>query len=122
MVVVLDKGGNLRLEIARQLVVFEQDAVPERLMPTLDLALGLRMTWRTAQMLDVSLAKPFRQIARDVGWAIVGQQSRPMDDVDLSQSRRLERKVQRVCDILGLHRRAQLPRDDVAREVVENGA
>ena len=47
VIVVIDKGRDLCLEIARQEVVFEQDAVLEGLMPTLDLALGLRMVWRT---------------------------------------------------------------------------
>ena len=41
MVVVFDEVGNLRLQLAGQVGVFEQDAVLERLMPTLDLALGL---------------------------------------------------------------------------------
>ncbi len=43
VVVVLDEGLDLRLEIAGQEVVLEQDAVLERLMPALDLALGLGM-------------------------------------------------------------------------------
>jgi len=47
VIVVIDKGRDLRLDIAGQEVVFEQDAVLEGLMPTLDLALGLRMVWRT---------------------------------------------------------------------------
>ena len=34
----------------------------------------------------------------------------------------LQRQVQRFRDILGLHRRAQLPGDDVAREIVEDRA
>jgi hypothetical protein len=47
MVVMIDEGHDLPLEIARQEVVFEQDAVLERLMPALDLALGLRVKWRS---------------------------------------------------------------------------
>ena len=41
MVVVLDEGRDLAFEIAGQVVMLEQDAVLERLMPALDLALGL---------------------------------------------------------------------------------
>lgn len=41
VIVVLDEGGDLPVEIARQEVVFEQNAVLQRLMPALDLALGL---------------------------------------------------------------------------------
>ena len=43
MVVMRHEGGDLAFEIAGQVVVLEQDAVLERLMPALDLALGLRM-------------------------------------------------------------------------------
>ena len=42
-VVVIDEGFDLCFEIARQEVVFQQDAVLERLMPTLNLALDLRV-------------------------------------------------------------------------------
>src|SRR5215472_2025173 len=41
VVVVGDEGGDLGLEIAGKIVVLQQDAVLERLVPTLDLALGL---------------------------------------------------------------------------------
>ena len=43
VIVVGDEGADLGLEIARQVVVLEQDAVLERLVPALDLALGLGM-------------------------------------------------------------------------------
>ena len=43
MVVVVDEGFDLRFEITGQEVVFEQDAVLQSLVPTLDLALGLGM-------------------------------------------------------------------------------
>ena len=39
MVVVVDEGFNLRFEVARQEVMFEQNAVLQGLMPTFDLAL-----------------------------------------------------------------------------------
>ena len=41
MVVVIDKGIDLLSEIAGQVVIFQQDAVLEGLVPALDLALGL---------------------------------------------------------------------------------
>jgi hypothetical protein len=43
MVVVFDERVDLSFEIAGQIIVLQQDAVLERLMPTLDLALGLRV-------------------------------------------------------------------------------
>ena len=52
MIVVLDEGCDLGLEIAREEVVFQQDAVLQRLVPALDLALGLRMAGRTVDVFD----------------------------------------------------------------------
>ena len=66
MVVVLDEGRDLAFEIAGQVVVLEQDAVLERLMPALDLALGLGMERRSADMLDAPLVQPIGKVARDV--------------------------------------------------------
>ena len=43
VVVAFDEGANAGFEIAWQVVVLEQDAVLQGLVPTLDLALGLRM-------------------------------------------------------------------------------
>ena len=66
MVVVRHEGRDLAFEIAGQVVVLKQDAVLERLMPALDLALGLRVIGRSADMLDVLLVQPIGEIARDV--------------------------------------------------------
>ena len=66
MVVVLDEGRDLAFEIAGQVVVLKHDAVLERLMPALDLALGLRRERRSADMLDVPLIQPLRKVPRDV--------------------------------------------------------
>ena len=46
VIVVGDDGRDLAFEIARQVIVLEQDAVLERLMPALDLSLGHRMIRR----------------------------------------------------------------------------
>jgi hypothetical protein len=43
VIIVLDEGLDLRLEVAGQEVVFQQDAVFQGLVPALDLALGLRV-------------------------------------------------------------------------------
>ena len=71
MVIVIDEPVDLGFEIAGQIIVFEQDAVLERLMPALDLALCLRMARRTADVTDIALVEPFGQIGGDVGRAIV---------------------------------------------------
>jgi hypothetical protein len=66
MVVMVDEGGDLAFEIAGQVVMLEQDAVLERLMPALDFTLGLRMVGRSADMLDVLVVQPIGKIARDI--------------------------------------------------------
>ncbi len=62
VVVVIDKGFDLGFEIARQEVVFQKDAVLQGLMPTLDLALGLRMVRRTTRVLHALVLQPFSQV------------------------------------------------------------
>ena len=49
--VVLDECVDLLVEMAGQVVVLQQDAVLQRLMPSLDLALGLRVIWGAADMI-----------------------------------------------------------------------
>jgi hypothetical protein len=66
MVVVRHEGGDLAFEIAGQVVVLEQDAALERLMPALDFALGLRMVGRSADVLDVLLVHDRALAARDL--------------------------------------------------------
>ena len=58
MVVVLDEGGDLPFEIAGQIVVFQQDAVLQGLVPALDLALRLGMIGRAANMLHALAVEP----------------------------------------------------------------
>ena len=54
-------------------------------MPAFDLALGLGMVGRAADVSDASFLEPFRQIAGDVGGTVVAQQTWPMDNLGLSQ-------------------------------------
>src|ERR1700690_2372639 len=61
MVVMRHEGGDLAFEIAGQVTVLKQDAVLERLMPALDLALGLRVIRGAADMLHLLAI----QLARD---------------------------------------------------------
>ena len=63
MVVMIDEGSDLGFEIARQEVVFQQDAVLQRLVPTLDLALRLGVIRRTTRVLHALVLQPFSQIA-----------------------------------------------------------
>ena len=67
MVVVRHEGGDLAFEIAGQVVVLKQDAVLERLMPALDLALGLRVIRGAADMLHLLAIQPLREIRETPG-------------------------------------------------------
>ncbi len=72
VIVVRDEGLDPGLEITRQVVVLEQDAVLQRLMPSLDLFLGLRMIGGTAGVLLVPLFEPVGQLAGDIARSVVG--------------------------------------------------
>ena len=52
MVMVLDECLDMGLKRAWQIVIFQYDAVLHGLVPTFDLALGLGMGGRAADMLD----------------------------------------------------------------------
>ena len=66
MVVTRHEGRDLAFEVAGQVVVLKQDAVLERLMPALNLALGLRVIRGAADMLHLLAIQPLREIRRDV--------------------------------------------------------
>ena len=61
VVVVLDEGADLPFEVARQIIVVEQDAVLQGLVPALDLTLGLGMI-RAPRTCCMSL--PLSHVAR----------------------------------------------------------
>ena len=80
VIVVLYEGADLRFQVSWQVVVFEQDAVFQSLVPALDLALRLGMIGRAADMDDIPVIEPLGQVAGDVGEAVVTEQARPMGD------------------------------------------
>ncbi len=71
VVVVFDEGANLPFEIARQVVVVEQNAALQGLVLTLDLSLSLGMIRCPAQMLHPLGLEPLGQIVRHLRCAIV---------------------------------------------------
>jgi hypothetical protein len=60
--------------------MLKQDSVLERLMPALDLALGLRVIRGAADVLYFLLVQLRREIARDIRRAIVRQEPWPVND------------------------------------------
>ena len=99
VVVVLDEGGELGLELAGQVVVLEQDPVLQRLVPALDFSLGLRVTGRATDVLDPLIREPVCEIARNVARAIVREQPRPVVWSSRSSAgeTRYRRRVSRPC-------------------------
>ena len=66
VVVVGHKGLDLGFQIAREVVVLQQNAVLQRLVPTLDFALGHWVVWSPTDVAHVVALQPFRQVPRDV--------------------------------------------------------
>src|SRR5271157_4987082 len=83
VVIVPDEGVDLLLEIAGQIIVVEQNAVLQGLMPTLDLSLGLWMIRGAAYVLHVLVFEPLAQITRDVTRSIVAQKPGPLRNGDV---------------------------------------
>ena len=75
----LDKSADAGLEVARQIVGLQQDPVLEGLMPTLDLALGLRMVRCAADVNRTLGVEPDCKIIGDVREAIVVQRPIPAE-------------------------------------------
>ena len=86
MVVVRHEGGDLAFEIAGQVVVLKHDGVLERLMPALNLALGLRVIGGAADVFHFLLIQPLREIRRDVRRAVIRQQTRSVNDGHLIET------------------------------------
>ena len=129
VVVVLDERLDLSLKVAGQEVVFQEDAVLHGLVPALDLALGLGMHRSAADMAHLVGLDVFGEVAGDVAGApfgeaqdrVVAEQPGLVQHSGAVTAGRCESKVQCIGDVLGPHVGAQLPGDDVTREVVEHG-
>ena len=120
MVIVLDEGLDLGFQIAGVEVVFQQDRVFERLMPTLDLTLGLGVAGCTSNMAHSVGLDVVGQFTSDITRAIIAEQSGFVLDMGLITAAGLEREVQGLCDIFSAHIGAKLPSNHVAREVIQH--
>ncbi len=121
LIVVFDEGRYLPFEIARQVVVVKQNAVLQRLMPALDLSLGLGMVRSTAHMLHALLVEPLGQIVRHVTRTIVAEKPWPVRDGDVVKAGCSECLVEGGRDVGSAHGGTKPPGHDVAREVVKHG-
>ena len=66
--------------ITRQIIVFQQDSVLQRLVPAFDLALCLRVIRRATDVVHAALFQPVRKVAGDVRRSIVAEQPGLVDD------------------------------------------
>jgi hypothetical protein len=71
MVVMLDERFDLPFKVAGQEVVFQEDSVPQRLVPAFDFTLCLRMQRCAAHMAHFLRFDIFGQLACDVAGTIV---------------------------------------------------
>ncbi len=108
VVVVLDEGLDLSLEITGQEVVFQQDAVFQGLVPALDLALCLGVTRGAAYMAHFPGLDVCGQFARDVAGAVIAEQPGFVQHRGAVAARGSKGEVQRVGHILGPHVGAQV--------------
>lgn len=69
VIIVADKFVERRLQAFLLKVIFQQDAVLQHLMPSLNLTLRLRMTGRARAHANFSLPQPLCEVAGDVGWS-----------------------------------------------------
>ena len=67
VVVVIDEGADLALQVAGQEVVFHENPVLHRLVPALNLTLGLRMVRRTTNVIHAFILKIISQIGGNIG-------------------------------------------------------
>ena len=73
VIVVIHESPDVLFKVSGKIVVFEQDPVLQRLMPSLDLALGLRMIGSTMNVIDLLGAPPVSELCRDVVGPIATQ-------------------------------------------------
>jgi hypothetical protein len=101
VVVVIDEGDDCGLKLALQVVVFQEDAVLEGLVPALDLALRLGVIGRTADVIHAVFFEVFGEIARDVAGPVVTEQSWLVQHGDGAASRCGQCDVEGGADIVG---------------------
>ena len=109
MVVVGHEALDLVFQITRQIVVLQEDAVLQGLMPTVQSCLessgGTEHRGREPghDVSSISRDRPRRMRT------VVGQPPPPMDDLGFAAPRSIERHLECGGDALGLHGGAQLP-------------
>jgi hypothetical protein len=76
MIVMLDESRDLGFKVFLEEVVFEQDAVLERLVPAFDFPLRLRVTRSTMELADLVFLQPFTKVGSDITRTIAPTEGR----------------------------------------------
>ena len=71
IVVMFDERFDLGFKVSGQIVIFQQDAVFQGLVPAFDLPLCLGMEWRAAHMAHAVVGEEVRQFASNIAVTIV---------------------------------------------------
>ena len=79
-VIEIDELREPRFELSRQIVILQQNAILQRAMVTLDLALRHRMIGLTTRVTHAVLLEPGAELGREIGWSVIAQQPRPLLD------------------------------------------
>ena len=87
VVVVIDESADQAFQVAGQEVVFQEYPVLHRLVPAFDLALGLRMVRRTADVIHALFIEIVGQIGGDVGRAVIAEAQWPKRAPGAAQKR-----------------------------------
>ena len=114
VVIVRDELADAGFEFVGQIVIFEQDEIFHRAVPALDLALRHGMVRPAAGVGHAIVLEPVGQLAGDIGWSIIAEQSWSVTDLHSVEPCGFERDLQGGGDIGRGHGGAELPGDDVA--------
>lgn len=76
LIIVFDECLDLPFEISRQIIMLKKHSVLERLMPTLDFSLCLRVVRSPTHMIHGLLTEPFCEFVSNITGTIIGEQSR----------------------------------------------
>src|SRR4029453_13046845 len=66
VIVVSDEVADFGFKVTGEIIVLKQDAILQRLVPALDLALGLGMERCARDMIHALILEPLRQVAGNV--------------------------------------------------------
>ena len=120
VVVVLDKASDLLFHLPGEVVLLQVDHVLHRAVIPFDLPLCRRMECLPSAMSHPFLQEILGKLHGDIARSVVREEPRPVVYRGVFHPGLPDRLFQQVFHISGLHRRVELPGDDIPGEVIEN--